>query len=138
MKTYEVFDIMDLTYHNHSKDDVKFQKVLLNSKLKERAITTKESTRDIVVHISSVAPKNLTCNPRNMKKLVNRTRRNNNLTFNSSYDIPNELQVTLRNKKFLFFDSGMDDENRVVVFTTSENLENFMFSRVVVCDGTFK
>ncbi|KAG0422861.1 hypothetical protein DMUE_6175, partial [Dictyocoela muelleri] len=70
--------------------------------------------------------------------LVNRIRKNNNLTITNFYDIPKELQITTRGKKFLFFDSGMEDPNRIIVFTTEENLEHFIFSKIVVCDGTFK
>ncbi|KAG0440845.1 hypothetical protein DMUE_1456, partial [Dictyocoela muelleri] len=58
--------------------------------------------------------------------------------IDKNYDIPIELHKTSKNKKFLNFDSGMEDINSIVVFTTEENLEHFQYSNIVICDGTFK
>ena len=53
-----------------------------------------------------------------MGELVKATRKKNNLTFNKDYDILGELQKTSKNKEFLYYDFGMMDENRIVIFTT--------------------
>ena len=65
-------------------------------------------------------------------------RRKNNYTFNIYNDIPIELAVPKKDKEFLFFDSGMKDDDKIVVFTKEENLEHFINCKTVICDGTFK
>ncbi|KAG0423913.1 hypothetical protein DMUE_6119, partial [Dictyocoela muelleri] len=70
--------------------------------------------------------------------LVTITRKNHNYTTIKDYDIPSELQKTNDDKQFLFFDSGMNDENRVIIFTTDSNLVHLENSQILICDGTFK
>jgi hypothetical protein len=53
-------------------------------------------------------------------------------------DIPYELQFIIKKKPFLFYDSGIDDTNRIVIFTTKENILHFIYSKVIICDATFK
>ena len=77
-------------------------------------------------------------NPKSMNTYVNMLRRKNNYTFNINNDILIELKVTKKDKEFLFFDSGIEDANRIVVFTKEENLEHFINCKTVICDGTFK
>lgn len=47
-------------------------------------------------------------------------------------------RLPLETKKKLFFDSEWDEFDRIVVFTTEKNLKHFNFSKIVICDGTFK
>lgn len=61
-------------------------------------------------------------NPRSLEELV----------IVSPYD------KTLSNNQFSQYDSGVDDENRVIMFYTVEGLRNLCGSRFVFCDGTFK
>lgn len=137
LKTSLTYDLISYSTHNHCKDDFKFDRVMMAASLKKRVLTTEETGRNMIV--SAIVDSNLTVfNNKTMLELLNRTRVSNNLTIVRVYDIPVELQKTFRNRKFLFYDSGMKDENRVVVFTTYQNLEHFKFSNVVVCDGTFK
>ncbi|KAG0441572.1 hypothetical protein DMUE_0950 [Dictyocoela muelleri] len=70
--------------------------------------------------------------------MVNRTRRDRNLTISKDYDISAELLVTNKDAKFLLLDSGINEENRIVVFTTIDNIRHYAFSKLIICDGTFK
>ncbi len=49
-----------------------------------------------------------------------------------------ELQQTLRGENFLAFDSGSDDPDRFLLFTTEENLDILEVNTVWHADGTFK
>lgn len=46
--------------------------------------------------------------------------------------------VTLSNEKFLQFDSGETDSNRILMFYTQAHLKQLCSSRVIFGDGTFK
>ncbi|EEQ81285.1 hypothetical protein NCER_102363 [Vairimorpha ceranae BRL01] len=73
-----------------------------------------------------------------MNSLVTSSRETNNLTIVKEYDISYELTKTTRGKKFLFYDSGIHDENRIVVFTTDENILHLINCKIMICDSTFK
>ncbi|RNA11180.1 hypothetical protein BpHYR1_049113 [Brachionus plicatilis] len=55
----------------------------------------------------------------------------------SKVEIKEELKVTYRNEKFLWGDSGSDDPERILVFTTKENLKLLDKHRDWFCVGTF-
>lgn len=57
----------------------------------------------------------------------------NNFTKLPENDITVEHQKTLEGKLFIHLDTGMDNPDRIVVFTTDENIEYFYYSEVVVC-----
>ena len=73
-----------------------------------------------------------------MNSLVTRVRKTNNLTIVKEHDISYELTKTTREKKFLFYHSGIHDENRTVVFTTDENILHLVNCKIMICDDTFK
>jgi len=53
-------------------------------------------------------------------------------------DIPNSLQFTLNNRKFLQHDSGLSDKSRSIIFYNEEFIEYIKSVHVWVVDGTFK
>ncbi|KAG0435124.1 hypothetical protein DMUE_4873 [Dictyocoela muelleri] len=68
----------------------------------------------------------------------NKEWKNNNFSIIKDYEIPLELQMTTDKKQFLFYDSDLNDEDRVLIFTTDENLIHVKNSSILLCDGTFK
>lgn len=52
-------------------------------------------------------------------------------------DLKPELKVTLRKKLFLWDDSGADDPQRILVFTTKRDIETLKEAKIWFCDGTF-
>ncbi|KAF7670554.1 hypothetical protein CDIK_4570, partial [Cucumispora dikerogammari] len=56
----------------------------------------------------------------------------------NDYDISQEICVTKNDEQFLYFDSGKDNENRVIVFITKQNMDHLEINKIWVCDGTFK
>ncbi|KAF7685005.1 hypothetical protein CDIK_4246, partial [Cucumispora dikerogammari] len=61
-----------------------------------------------------------------------------NFKYENDYDIPQEICVTKNDEQFLYFDSGKDNENRVIVFTTEQNVDHLRMNKIWVSDGTFK
>lgn len=45
----------------------------------------------------------------------------------SKIEIPNELKTTLRGMTFYYDDSGPDDSERIIMFTTDQNIEVFNY-----------
>lgn len=93
---------------------------MFDAEILERVIEILEPARHVIYNLSSAFTNfsYLTLNIKKMGELVKATRKKNNLTFNKDYDISGELQKTSKNKEFLYYDFGMMDENRIVIFTT--------------------
>ncbi|KAG0435138.1 hypothetical protein DMUE_4867 [Dictyocoela muelleri] len=86
LRTDLAYIFMSYPPHNHVKDDFKFDRVLIAAKLKERAITTEETGRNMIV--SALVDSNITVfNNKTMFELLNRTRVENNLTLGKDFDI---------------------------------------------------
>lgn len=130
---------MEIGVHYHLKDEIKYNRVLLIQKAKKRALVSSESARNIVLNVlKNNKELHVPLDLKKLNSMVSKERKFNNFTEVKGYDIPMELQVTENNKRFLFYDSGMEDKNRVVIFTTEKNLSLLEFSDVFLCDGTFK
>ncbi|KAG0435670.1 hypothetical protein DMUE_4608, partial [Dictyocoela muelleri] len=67
---------------------------------------------------------------------ITRVRRKNNVTIITD-DIPENIKHTFANEKFLKYDSGQEDENRIVVFSTNTHFLHSGFAEHWSCDGTF-
>ena len=62
----------------------------------------------------------------------------NNPTTLKDVAIPSELQLTLRGKNFLAYDSGSDDRERFLIFSIEQNLDLLESTPQRHADGTFK
>ncbi|KAF9744819.1 hypothetical protein NGRA_3568 [Nosema granulosis] len=137
LETNFTYDLVDIGVHSHLKDEIKYNRVLLIQKAKKRALVSSESTRNIVLNVlKNNKELHVPLDLKRFNSMVSKERKSNNFTEVKGYDIPMELQVTENNKRFLFYDSGMEDKNRVVIFTTEKNLSLLEFSDVLLCDGT--
>ncbi|KAF7693571.1 hypothetical protein CDIK_2298, partial [Cucumispora dikerogammari] len=61
-----------------------------------------------------------------------------NFKYENDYDISQKICFTKNDEQFLYFDSRKDNENRVIVFTTKQNMNHIEMNKIWVCDGTFK
>jgi hypothetical protein len=59
-------------------------------------------------------------------------------SFNGDYDIPNECIITLCGEKYLQFDSGSDDQMKLMIFAGDSLLSFFRTSKILICNGTYK
>lgn len=78
---------------------------------------------------------------RNLLRLINRqqnmSRPTNPISINE-LQILQEYQRTISNSQFLQYDSGIEDENRILIFYTEDALRHLTQSHIVLSDGTFK
>ena len=74
-----------------------------------------------------------------MVRVIERQRNGETLNpKNIKVAIPVELQVTEKGDQFLAYDSGPDEEDRVLIFATETNLDLLETSQEWHADGTFK
>jgi hypothetical protein len=129
-------ELIEVGTHNHIKDDIKYNRVLIKHKIKTRSIASSETPRQVVLNVLKKNKEVVI--PLDLKKLnnvVNNERKDYNLLLKK---VMIYLQITNENKNFLQYDSGTKDENRILIFKTDDNLKYLLYSRVLVCDGTFK
>jgi hypothetical protein len=53
-------------------------------------------------------------------------------------DIPDNLKQTLSGKRFFLYDSGIEDEERILIFSSDFQIEYLNKSETWLIDGTFK
>ncbi|KAG0419541.1 hypothetical protein EQH57_0482 [Dictyocoela roeselum] len=81
LKTNLESDLLEVGVHNHLKDDLKFNKVLLQQKIKFRSLDTKESSRNVVLGVlKENRHLQIPLNIRKLNSLVNITRKINDYT----------------------------------------------------------
>ncbi|KAL4105220.1 hypothetical protein QTP88_020483 [Uroleucon formosanum] len=119
--------VLHTNTHNHTPNITEISTKTIINELKETAST-----------ISGALPSVAT-----MKKTVQRLRRcKNALPVNpstlSEITIIDPYTLTLNNKPFLFYDSGSDDVNRILLFSTEDNLKILSDQCHWFIDGTIK
>ncbi|RNA04922.1 hypothetical protein BpHYR1_050747 [Brachionus plicatilis] len=131
--------------HNHLSRPEDKQKMISKNELKEIASTSNEPPRYLIrdfqlnmsEEIVSLLPKKDT-----MRRQIIRTR-NSNAGYQKEskcldkVEISQELTKTYKGVKFYYDDSGKTDKNRVIFFTTDQNLKLLSTYRDWYCDGTF-
>ena len=110
--------------------------------IREKAKQTNECPRAIIQAAAATVSAECAANMPSydaLRKLCNRQRDfGPNPSCIRELSVPMELQRTLRDEEFLGFDSGTDDPDRYLLFTTERNLDILERSEVWHADGTFK
>ncbi|KFD49637.1 hypothetical protein M514_09469 [Trichuris suis] len=76
-----------------------------------------------------------------LKRIVNRVQNRNrppNPKSMRGIELPLQYTVTKRGEPFLMHDSGSEDEERILLFSTEENVRYLSASSTSLCDDTFK
>ena len=96
------------------------------------AETRDENGEEVLAHLPEA---------QNSVRLVNRAQnRRRPLSPNDLLDLEvlAPYDVTIRNQKFLQYDSGPHEEFRVIIFTTKRNIARLCASTMIFSNGTFK
>lgn len=132
-----------LKYNKHTHEpirDILAGKELL-ANMKKKAVETTETPRNILYQEVIKYPELFIQNKHGFKYIkdsITRIRRETNLTLNEVTDVPVELHFLSSGERFYIFDSGVDEENRIIVFTTIENVLNLSSQKEWFIDATFK
>lgn len=134
--------IIENTPHNHDSDAISIKRLKMRNALKKHAVCTKDCYTSIITNETRNLESEsleLLCKKDSMRRVVIRERMkrfvNNNITIN---DVPESLTVDLQGNKFLVYDSGKNDENRFLIFSSMFKKEYIEKSCTCIIDGTFR
>jgi hypothetical protein len=138
-------DIVTVSNHNHVPDAAKVEVRKTMEKVKAKATTTQESTHQIVAGTlrgTSTAVAGQLPHVRSIKQTVRRARRHDGVPLANPANIddlviPDVYKKTMKGDDFLKYDSG-SAPNRILIFTTSDNLKLMSECPNWYADGTFK
>ncbi|CAF1040298.1 unnamed protein product [Didymodactylos carnosus] len=136
--------LLENSDHNHPPSAVSNEVRSFEDKVRSRAVNTNESTQDVINNcLKNVSDQMVARIPdfKHIKRNIQRQRQKNDFppiphdkNFNT---IPAELTTTMRHDKFLQFDSGPGD-NRLIIFSSTDQLKILEDTEEVFIDGTFK
>ena len=118
----------------------------MNEKLKSRALITNDDPRSIIRDSQlNMKPEAIGFMTKKdaFRQIINRLR-NKKVGFGVNakclklLEIPENLRSTYSEQKFYWDDTGNDDKNRIIIFTTQKNLELLERHQDWYCDGTFE
>ena len=134
-----------ITAHSHLPDPADIEKRKFRSALKDRAAMADETPRQTIFaaqkDINRETAANIPAYHSN-QRTVNRTRQQNRPQMSEpsslrGFEIPELLQMAHSGEKFMYYDSGPQDEKRIIVFATLPAIDLLEQSEDWFCDGTF-
>lgn len=132
--------------HRHAGDARKICKAVAMGKLKDKAKNTQNPSRQVVTNaINGLGKSTLAtmASEKSLVKMVSRLRSDQNHPKNpqsvAELNLPDEYRRTIKGDNFLLYDSGSDhgDDNRFLIFGTTENLKFLSRCESIYMDGTF-
>lgn len=110
------YNLVKLSEHSHCADEIKLNKVMSSNSIEANSWSSTSTQRNIVVSTANDIRTRQPYNFVEARKLVLHYRKNN-FTYVDNYDIPEEFRTTLSEKQFLFYDYGIENEERIINFT---------------------
>ena len=130
--------------HTHAPSAVKVEMNKVRSNIRESAETSHQTPQNIIANELATTSTAVAANlPRieHLKRTVRGQRGDdhppNPITKEEIPFLPVRYQQTLNGDRFLLFDSGPGDEDRMLIFATDQALELLSTSDDWYCDGTF-
>lgn len=126
-------------FHNHIESNDNLQMLLLNEKIKNMAEKTQYPGNKIFQMVTK--KENINNIPlikkENVYKNILNVRKRNSININSETNLFQTIR-TWRDENFCYYDSGSLDSERIIIFTTTENIVHLNNSKIWLADGTFK
>ena len=128
--------------HTHVSDPGRAQRVIQESKLKEKALTSNERPTDIFVYLTKNLNEEAIISMPSRKSFKNRIIQLRNKALIEyqppAEDIPECPRKNLRNEKFFEYDSGVNVSKRFVIYQPDFQLNSLKKSSIWIIDGTFR
>ena len=132
--------------HSHAPEPVKVGEERVKEKVLKAAETTHDPPRRILQDAVAGLPDELAAKIGSGAKLKRSVSRRRRAMGNypppplsaASIVIPESLRYTFTGDNFILHDSGISDEDRVIIFGTNESLTWLRDNRHWLADGTFK
>ncbi|CAF0978448.1 unnamed protein product [Didymodactylos carnosus] len=111
--------------HHHSSNEMKLEIRQVYNDVKQQAIGNNQEIDDLISN--SIAKMSIEARKRlpkvkNIKRLVDYHRTKKLRKNSKQIDISCSLTKTLKQEKFLYYDSGIESENRVIILTMKDKL----------------
>ncbi|XP_031348427.1 uncharacterized protein LOC116174627 [Photinus pyralis] len=146
IKIVDENEVSIITEHGHAPNPEENDAAKSIFNMRRRATTTAEAPRRIVHDITSqlsLAASVQMPTHRALRRTIQRARKRSQQPYGTlstvaDIRIPDALMTTTRNMDFLLWDSGDDDEDRILMFGTATNLSLLHQHQNWHVDGTFK
>ena len=128
-----------LKSHSHESDTIKVKNVVLQSKMKDRALKTAETPNIILNSFYKGKNQSLMATTTKKKNLIDgltRIRRAKGIRIEKNM-LPDYMRKTSNGEKFLLVESKAELTGRILIYATYSNLLHLKHASVWVCDGTF-
>ncbi|KAG0439104.1 hypothetical protein DMUE_2662 [Dictyocoela muelleri] len=139
---FDKIKVLKSKTHFHERETVKITRLLLNESMKDTAINTQIPFMNAFIAESLKLEKDEKKNIGNVYSLrdyYNRLRKIQNPPIvNHNEDILQMYRLTNDCNRFLQYDSGKDDDSRIIIFYTDELIKLFSRTNCILCDGTLK
>lgn len=130
--------------HGPNVDAVKAN-TLINDMVKQ-AETTQNSTRNIISSAVSTQEDGVLASlpsKSTISRRIQRARRRVNPcppipTARNGFSIPDSYTITTDGRRFLMYDSGVDDHERILIYSSDEHMDAMVRNTNWFIDGTFK
>jgi hypothetical protein len=110
--------------------------------LKEVALTSSRPAKNEITNLTKTMGNEKIINIQKYKSMTRIIRRERNKKFKDLsvevYDIPDMLAKNSRDERFLLFDSGVYDIDRIIIYLSPFQKKYIMASETWLIDGTFK
>lgn len=127
--------------HSCLIQEFKSDKIIALNAIKNKIILTRTPIIEVITDVTKeLTPNVLSILPKIETIRDDGTRKRNKIDnfVVKVEDIPEALRVTLTKQKFLQYDSGQNDDSRIIIFFSNENLKLIQETEIWVVDGTFK
>ena len=135
-------NVLTTREHLHEPDMKHSDQLNVSEKIKEKAANSNTQPRNIVQDTTATFTRECAVAMPKYKSLVRSIQRQrgwgNNPGTLKDVVIPSELQLTLRGKNFLAYDSASDDREGFLIFSTEQNLDLLESTPQWHADGTVK
>ena len=137
------FEFLLTNPHYHEANPAKKEPVQIEKAIESRAVQSLEPPRVVVQMSTNNSTGEAVAQMRNQRTMVRRIQRRRvvahipNPLSTSVLNVPDDLRTTIRGEPFYAFDSGKEDPNLFIIFTTTQNLDELEFSAKWAVDGTF-
>ena len=147
MKLNAIYDFVEqVQEHTHALSATRCELTKVRASIKRKASTTHETAQQILgTELANLAPTaavNLS-NLGNLRRNIRSQQQEQNILPNPPRKedvpvLPHEYQMTRTGKRFLLFDSGVGDINRMFIFATNDGIVMLSNSSQWFGDGNFK